>query len=112
MGAGGVMRGAWLTAEPLSEYLWSGRAGVSLTIEAGERDRWRLGRLEPGRAPPGYDPRVVTGRMLLGNPFMTDGMWAGNEVAEDRSLARQCSAAVEIVRGICPRSWPPRRARQ
>jgi hypothetical protein len=107
-----VMEGAWLTGDSLSEYLWFDRAGVSLNIETGERDRWRLGHHEPARALPGYDLRVVTGRMLLSNRFTTDGKWARSEVIEDRALARRCSSAFEIVRGICPGSGPPRRARQ
>ena len=112
MGAGSGHEGAWLAAESLSEYLWFDRAGVSLNVETGERDRWWLGHQEPAPALPGYDLRVVTGRMLLSNRFTTDGKWAGSEVLEDRSLARQCSSAFEMVRGICPRTGPPRRARQ
>ena len=107
-----VMRGAWLAAEPLSEYLWFDRVGVSLNVETGERDRWRLGHQEPALALPGYDLRVVTGRMLLSNRFTTDGKWAGSEVIDDRSLARRCTSAFEIVQGICSCSVPPRRARQ
>ena len=106
------MRGAWLAAESLSEYLWFDRAGVSLNIATGERDRWRLGSQEPGLALPGYDLRVVTGRTLLSNRFTTDGRWAGSEVIEDRPLARRCASAFEIVQGICSCSAPPRRARR
>jgi hypothetical protein len=107
-----VMSGAWPAAQSLSEYLWFDRVGVSLNIETGERDRWRLGHHEPALALPGYDLRVVTGRMLLSNRFAADGKWAGSEVIEDRSLAQRCSSAFAIVQGICSGNAPRRRAGQ
>lgn len=99
-------------AEPLSEYLWFDRAGVSLNIETGERDRWLLGHAEPARALPGYDLRIANGAMMVSNRFTADGKWAGSDVVEDPALARQCGSAFKIVRGMCPRTGPHRPAQQ